>query len=89
MNPLRDNAFTALKRAGSSPDRLLVQLGAGVLAGGVLNTMCFESEYVGLMEEPLEDDSGRLRQTLTFEVLDKVVFSGSTLVDPVFQLARA
>jgi hypothetical protein len=89
VNPLRDDAFTALKRAGSSPNRLLVQLGAGVLSGGVLNTMCFEAEYAGLMEDPLEDDSGRMRQSLVFEVFDKVVFDGSTLVDPVFQLARA
>lgn len=89
VNPLRDDAFTALKRAGGSPDRLLVQLGAGVLSGGVLNTMCFETEYAGLMEDALEDDSGRLRQSLTFEVFDKVTFSGNTLVDPVFQLARA
>lgn len=87
VNPLRTDAIQNLKR-NVTTGRLLLQLGGGVLASSVLDTMCFESEQASVMDAPIEDENGRQRNSVNLEVTDQVVFTGSTLAH-AFQLARA
>lgn len=87
INPLKTNAIQDLKRNQTS-GRALLQLGGGVLSGGVLDTMCFEAEQMAVQNAATADENGRMRNSVELEMFDQVVFSGSTLAH-LFQMARA
>jgi hypothetical protein len=66
----------------------MLQLGAGVLSGGVLNTLCVHMEEATAREVTNVDELGIARHQIVFEASDKVYFSGTTLAQFV-QIARA
>ena len=74
IEPIYADAITTLKRAQTA-GRLLVQLGGGLLSGGVLNAMAFHAEQAVAMEADATDASGIIRQGVTFQVTDPVEFS--------------
>ena len=84
---LRTDALNNLKR-NQTTGRVLLQLGAGVLSGGVLNTLCVHMEEATAREVTNVDELGIARQQIVFEASDKVYFSGTTLAQFV-QFARA
>tara|TARA_B100000676_G_scaffold153538_1_gene151521 strand:- start:959 stop:1459 length:501 start_codon:yes stop_codon:yes gene_type:complete len=67
---------------------LSVQLGSGVVSGGVLNGCAMFMESARLTASNASDDGGRLRNSLTFECVDAGIFSGS-IIAQYFQFARA
>ena len=67
---------------------LSVQLGSGVVSGGVLNGCAMFMESARLTASNASDDGGRLRNSLTFECVDHGIFSGS-IIAQYFQFARA
>lgn len=83
VSPAFSSTLRALAETGSNDiptnGPLQVQIGAGVLSGGVLNTLCFHAESAYPMEANPSDEDGRLRTSLPFECVDPGVFSGSTL----------
>lgn len=74
VEPLRTDAHLLLKRNGTT-GRLMIQQGAGVLSGGVLNLGAFHAESVQAMEVAFSDDSGRARQKIDFTVVNPGAFS--------------
>lgn len=87
VNPQSTDALENIKRDVTT-GRVLLQIGAGVLSGGVLGTMAYEMEQFSMMAAPDEDENGRIRKSVSLKATDPVIFSGSTLAH-VFQLARA
>ena len=53
----------------------MVQLGGGVLSGGVLNTCCIVFDLAEAREVEDQDDAGRMRQRLRFHAVDRIEFS--------------
>lgn len=92
VSPQWSSTIRALSETGSSDiptnGPLIVQIGAGVLSGGVLNTLAFHAELAYPKEANPTDSDGRLRAMLPFECVDPGVFSGST-VGRFGQLVRA
>ena len=74
LDPLHADAFREYKRAGTK-GRVLVQLGGGVLSGGVLNTCCIVFDLAEAREVEDQDDAGRMRQRLRFHAVDRIEFS--------------
>lgn len=74
VEPLRSDANVNLKRNGTV-GRLMIQQGAGVFAGGVLNAKCVHSESVQASTVAYSDDQGRARQKIEFTVVNAGYFS--------------
>lgn len=87
IEPLRTDAILNLKR-NVTKGRLLIQLGGGVLSGGVLNTMCFHAEEAYVSDVSPADENGRTRQQVTLTVSEKKEFSAG-VSSLIWQLARA
>ncbi len=85
IEPLRTDANLNFKR-NMTFNSLQCQIGAGVLASGVLNTMCAFWDTAYVSEVNVQDENGRVRQSMKFMLADNVV--SATVVRP-FQLARA
>lgn len=86
VEPLRTDAHLLLKRNGTT-GRLMIQQGAGVFSGGVLNLGAFHAESVQAMEVAYSDDSGRARQKIDFTVVNPGAFSAG-VVSQKIQSAR-
>lgn len=80
--PLRTDATRLLKR-NVTEGEMLIQLGAGVLAGGALNTLALNMGRMYASEVTPEDQDGVSRQSVTF----RTVYPGAT--GRHFQLTRA
>ena len=87
LQPLFTNEIQNLKRALTS-SRILIQFGAGVLSGGVLNTCAIHAEEVHAVEADPADDAGIQRQSLKLQVSDSGEFSSGVLARK-FQFLRA
>ncbi len=74
VEPLRSDANMNLKR-NATVGRLMVQQGAGVFAGGILNAKCVHSESVQASTVAYSDDQGRARQKIEFTVVNAGYFS--------------
>lgn len=86
VQPLRTDAIRELKRQ-VTPGRMVVQIGAGIFAGGIFNGMCFAMESAVALKADSTDDKGRIRNAVDFRVNDTVTL-GATSARPV-QLNRA
>lgn len=87
IDPLHADAYREYKRAGTT-GRILVQLGAGVLSGGVLNTCAVAFDLAEAREVEAQDDGGRLRQRIRFHAVDRIEFSAGVGAR-FFSFARA
>jgi len=87
IKPLRTNAILDLQRNVTSA-RLLVQLGSGVLSGGVLNTIMIHAEEATASEVTRIDDNGISRHEVTFQVSDAGEFAAAE-PSRVIQMVRA
>jgi len=89
---LRTDAIQNFRRNATS-GRVLLQLGSGVVSGGILNGMCAHFEEANAREISNIDADGVARHQVVFEATDRVAFSGTTISNVVraqyFQLARA
>lgn len=87
VEPERTDTIQNLKRNATLAARLMAQLGAGVGTGGppptLINSMCFGAQAATVMDAPVQDENGRLRNGLKIEVNDP----GATGV--AWQIARA
>lgn len=88
IHPLRTDAILQLKR-NVTTGRLLVQFGAGILSGSVLNTVAIHAEQATPMDVQIADDQGRLRDAIKFKVTDLVTFPGGATIARYFQMSRA
>lgn len=69
VNPPRTTAAYNLVRDGSL-GRLLVQLGRGLLSGGVLNTCAFTASQAQAEKVQVQDDQGHVRNAIQFMCSD-------------------
>jgi len=88
INPLGTAAHEALQ-ANATPGRMHIQIGQGVLSGGVLNTTCINIEEMIAEEAQPGDAGGRRRTALKFMTSDPVVFNGGSSAARVVQIGRA
>lgn len=86
VTPLRTDALRELKRQATS-GRLVVQIGAGIFAGGILNMMSFAMEGATARSSDSTDDNNRVRSSVDFGVSDPV-FLGAVAARAV-QLNRS
>ena len=82
IQPLRTEAQRILRR-NVTEGEVLVQIGAGVLSGGVLNTLAVNFGAAYAAETTMADQDGVARQSITFQSIDP----GAGGVH--FQVARA
>lgn len=82
VNPPRTSASYDLMRNGTL-GRLLVQLGRGLLSGGVLNTCAFTASQAQALKVSVADDQGHLRNAIEFQCQD----AGAT--GRLFQMIRS
>jgi hypothetical protein len=87
-SPILTTALEDLKR-NASTGQLLVQMGAGVLTSGRLNTMAACFDLAQVREAAPTDENGRLRTALEFRAMDPVVVGATAVPARVFHLARA
>lgn len=80
--PLRTDGIREFRRLLTQGE-VLVQLGAGILSGGVLNTLAFNMMNAYAEEVSPEDDESLTRQSVVFKTIDP----GATGV--AYQFARA
>lgn len=73
---------------GGVTEKLSIQIGSGVSSDGALNTCSFFAEGAQLTTAGPTDDGGRLRNALTFKIVDTGIFSGS-IISEYFQFSRA
>ena len=85
ITPLFSTTLEDAKRA-STTGRLLVQFGGGIVSGGVANSIAAHWDEVTLSEANPQDESGRIRQSLSFRLSDPVAIS--SVAARVFQMAR-
>ena len=74
IEPLRNDDYLEYKRAQTTKGRCLVQVGAGILTAGVLNSYCFHFELVEAREVTDVDDNGRVRHRIVFHAVDRIEF---------------
>lgn len=85
--PLRTDALLDLRRSISN-EPLLIQLGAGALSGGVLNTVAVHLDRASVVAGDPTDDEGHARLSVELMGDDRVTHSGTT--DAVYaQVSRA
>jgi len=82
VEPLYTDAILELRRAVTN-GRLLIQIGGGVLSGGVLNTCAIAATQASPLDANPADENGRIRNSLQLKCTD----SGAT--GNYFQFARA
>lgn len=87
IEPLRSDDYINLKRAGTKGP-LMIQLGAGVLAGGVLNTVGLHMARAEAREVTITDENGRARNRIVFHAVDQIEFSAG-VGSRFFQICRA
>ena len=87
IEPLRTDAIRELRR-GVTEGRLLVQLGAGLPSGTILNSCAVHAENAYVDVADPVDESGTARQTVTFRVTDGGEWESGTL-GRYFNFARA
>lgn len=74
LDPLGDDDYKVLMgEATNGP--MLLQFGAGVLDGTVLNSVCFFFPAAQIHEISDADDSGRKRASIVIEMVDEVMFA--------------
>lgn len=89
IEPLYADSFNTIK---STPTRgrMLLQFGAGLVSGGMLNSCAIHCDEAQLIEADPSDDQGRVRQALKFQVSDPVINSGTATYGAVpIQMSRA
>lgn len=86
IEPLFSDARRALK-ANATPVEVLIQLGAGVLEDGVLNTGCIHAQQATAESNNESNDAGIRRTPLELKVSDPVAYGGAAA--RVIQLYRA
>ena len=87
VEPAYAQTFVDDMTAGTARS-LSIQLGSGVVSGGVLNGCSMFMESARLTASNPSDDGGRLRSGLTFECVDGGIFTGS-IISQYFQFSRA
>jgi len=87
FSPLYTDALNALRRSATE-GRMLLQIGAGVLSGGELNTTAIYAENAQLTEVGSTDENGRIRAAAKLEVVDPGYWSAGVL-SRFLQIVRA
>jgi hypothetical protein len=87
IEPLRSNTYDALKQA-LTRNPLLVQLGAGAVSGGVLNSLALHLARVEAREVSYTAQDGITRNRLVFSAVDRIEFSAG-VASQFMTLARA
>lgn len=87
IEPLRSNTYDGYKQA-LTREPLLVQLGAGVVAGGVLNSLALHLARVEAREVSYTAQDGITRNRLVFTAVDRIEFSAG-VASQFMTLARA
>jgi len=87
IEPLRSNTYDALKQ-GLTRNPLLVQMGAGVVSGGVLNSLALHLARVEAREVSYTAQDGITRNRLVFTAVDRIEFSAG-VASAFMTLARA
>ena len=87
IEPLRSNTYDALKQA-LTRNPLLVQLGAGAVSGGVLNSLALHLARAEAREVSYTAQDGITRNRLVFTAVDRIEFSAG-VASQFMTLARA
>jgi hypothetical protein len=87
IEPLRADAYDVLKQ-GLTRNPLLVQLGAGVVSGGVLNSLALHLARAEAREVSYTAQDGITRNRVVFTAVDRIEFS-SGVASQFMTLARA
>lgn len=87
LSPIGENAVEQLQR-NATVGPLVAQFGAGVLGGGVLNTLAIGAAGAQVVQTANEDDNGRRRTAVTIEIKD-IVFATGTTPAIFFQTVRS
>jgi len=87
IEPLRSNTYDGYKQA-LTRDPLLVQLGGGVVSGGVLNSLALHLARCEAREVSYTAQDGITRNRLVFTAVDRIEFSAG-VASQFMTLARA
>ena len=87
IEPLRADAYDQLKQ-GLTRNPLLVQLGGGVVSGGVLNSLALHLARCEAREVSYTAQDGITRNRLVFTAVDRIEFSAG-VASAFMSLARA
>lgn len=87
FSPLYTEALNALRRSATT-GRMLLQIGAGQLSGGELNTTAIHAELAQLSEVNSTDENGRIRAAAKLEIVDPGYWSSGVL-SRFLQVVRA
>jgi hypothetical protein len=87
IEPLRSNTYDALKQ-NLTRNPLLVQLGGGVVSGGVLNSLALHLARCEVREVAYTAQDGITRNRLVFTAVDRIEFSAG-VASAFMTLARA
>lgn len=87
IEPLRADAYDVLKQ-GLTRNPLLVQLGAGVVSGGVLNSLALHLARAEAREVSYTAQDGITRNRVVFTAIDRIEFSAG-VASQFMTLARA
>ncbi len=82
VRPLRTEALQTLKRAATG-GRVFLQWGAGILAGGVLNTSCWHFENGVIQKADPVNGDGEIRQEVQIKAYDAGEFASGEAGFPV------
>lgn len=74
LDPLSDDDYNVAMGAATQ-GALLLQFGAGILSGTVLNTCCLYLPVAQIFEVAPTDDSGYKRHSLKVQMVDDAIFS--------------
>lgn len=88
LSPLVASTYEALKR-NQTIGQLLMQVGAGRLSGGALNTMAVCWDAAQVRDAKRVDEQGRIRNELAFKLADPVVVGATSVAARPFTIARA
>jgi len=90
IEPLFQDDLVDMKRdAENNVFGIMVQMGAGELSTGVLNTCAFFAPAVQIVEASSADDGGRRRANLSLKVVDAGQFGGGASRSDYFVFSRA
>ena len=87
IEPLRSNTYDGYKQA-LTRNPLLVQLGGGVVSGGVLNSLALHLARCEAREISYTAQDGITRNRLVFTAVDRIEFSAGA-ASAFLSLARA
>lgn len=88
MQPIASTTLEDLKR-NATVGQLIVQMGAGVLTSGRLNTMAFCFDAAQVRGANPVDENGRIRTQLEIRAVDPVVVAATAVPARFFTVARA